>query len=51
MMLPVAMSLLQLATDDLEKRRALAVLFLFSISYACAMAGIGTPSGGRVTPS
>jgi len=46
MMLPVALSLLQLATDDPEKRRALAVLFLFSISYACAMAGIGTPSGG-----
>lgn len=46
MMLPVALSLLQLATDDPQKRRALAVLFLFSISYACAMAGIGTPSGG-----
>lgn len=46
MMLPVALSLLQLATDDPEKRRALGVLFLFSISYACAMAGIGTPSGG-----
>ncbi|CCH49536.1 SLC13 family permease [Pseudodesulfovibrio piezophilus] len=46
MMLPVAMSLLQLATDDENQRRALAVLFLFSISYACAMAGIGTPSGG-----
>jgi len=46
MMLPVALSLLQLATDDENKRRALAVLLLFSISYACAMAGIGTPSGG-----
>ena len=46
MMLPVAMSLMQLATEDEGKRRALAVLFLFSISYACAMAGIGTPSGG-----
>jgi sodium-dependent dicarboxylate transporter 2/3/5 len=46
MMLPVAMSLLQLATEDEDQRRALAVLFLFSISYACAMAGIGTPSGG-----
>lgn len=46
MMLPVALSLIQLATDDQDKRRALAVLFLFSISYACAMAGIGTPSGG-----
>lgn len=46
MMLPVALSLLQLATEDPAKRRALAVLFLFSISYACAMAGIGTPSGG-----
>lgn len=46
MMLPVALSLLQLATEDPDKRRALGVLFLFSISYACAMAGIGTPSGG-----
>lgn len=46
MMLPVALSLIQLATDDENQRRALAVLFLFSISYACAMAGIGTPSGG-----
>ncbi|MBG0791857.1 MAG: DASS family sodium-coupled anion symporter [Desulfovibrionaceae bacterium] len=46
MMLPVALSLVQLATDDPQKRRALAVLFLFSVSYACAMAGIGTPSGG-----
>lgn len=46
MMLPVALSLVQLATDDPGERRKLAVLFLFSISYACAMAGIGTPSGG-----
>ncbi len=46
MMLPVALSLLQLATDDPGKQRSLAVLLLFSISYACAMAGIGTPSGG-----
>ncbi|ADU61070.1 anion transporter [Pseudodesulfovibrio aespoeensis Aspo-2] len=46
MMLPVALSLLQLATDDEDKRRGLAVILLFSISYACAMAGIGTPSGG-----
>ena len=46
MMLPVALSLLQLATQDPAKQRALGVLFLFSISYACAMAGIGTPSGG-----
>jgi sodium-dependent dicarboxylate transporter 2/3/5 len=46
MMLPVALSLLQLATEDENQRRALAILLLFSISYACAMAGIGTPSGG-----
>ena len=46
MMLPVALSLLKFATDDPAKRRALALIFLFSISYACAMAGIGTPSGG-----
>jgi len=46
MMLPVALSLLQLGSDDPAQRRGLAVLLLFSISYACAMAGIGTPSGG-----
>jgi sodium-dependent dicarboxylate transporter 2/3/5 len=46
MMLPVALSLLQLSTDDPGQQRSLAVLLLFSISYACAMAGIGTPSGG-----
>ena len=46
MMLPVALSLIQLATDDPKQRASLAVLLLFSISYACAMAGIGTPSGG-----
>jgi sodium-dependent dicarboxylate transporter 2/3/5 len=46
MMLPVALSLIQLSTDDPKQQRALAVLLLFSISYACAMAGIGTPSGG-----
>ncbi|MDD3310545.1 DASS family sodium-coupled anion symporter [Pseudodesulfovibrio sp.] len=46
MMLPVALSLLQLGSGDPEKQRGLAVLLLFSISYACAMAGIGTPSGG-----
>lgn len=51
MMLPVALSLINLAAtgDDGEKGplpKNLAVLLLFSISYACAMAGIGSPSGG-----
>ncbi|MEF2231476.1 MAG: DASS family sodium-coupled anion symporter [Pseudodesulfovibrio sp.] len=46
MMLPVALSLVRLASDDPAEQRGLAVLLLFSISYACAMAGIGTPSGG-----
>ncbi|WP_018126053.1 SLC13 family permease [Desulfovibrio oxyclinae] len=46
MMLPVALTLIQLAEEDEERRRRLALLFLFSISYACCMAGIGTPSGG-----
>lgn len=46
MMLPVALTLVQLAEEDEERRRKLAILFLFSISYACCMAGIGTPSGG-----
>lgn len=46
MMLPVALSLIKLSTEDERQRKALAILLLFSISYACAMAGIGTPSGG-----
>lgn len=46
MMLPVALTLVQMAERDEERRRKLALLFLFSISYACCMAGIGTPSGG-----
>lgn len=46
MMLPVALSLIELSEEDENRRRQLAVLFLFSISYACSMAGIGTPSGG-----
>lgn len=46
MMLPVALSLVELAEEDEAARRRLALLFLFSISYACCMAGIGTPSGG-----
>jgi len=46
MMLPVALTLVHLSEKDEERRRKLAILFLFSISYACSMAGIGTPSGG-----
>ena len=46
-MLPVALSLLQLSTDDPGQQRSLAVLLLFSISYACAMAGSAHPRAAR----
>jgi len=46
MMLPVAVTLITLTSDDPRKVRKLAIVLLFSISYGCAIAGIGTPSGG-----
>ena len=46
MMLPVAVTLVTLTSDDPEEVRNLAVLLLFSISYGCSVASIGTPSGG-----
>lgn len=46
MMLPVAITLITLTSDDSKKVRALAAVLLFSISYGCSVAGIGTPSGG-----
>ncbi len=46
MMLPVGISLITLTSDDPKKVRNLAAVLLFSISYGCSIAGIGTPSGG-----
>ena len=46
MMLPVGITLVTLTNDDPKKVRNLAAVILFSIAYGCAVAGIGTPSGG-----
>ena len=46
MMLPVAIILITLTSDDPKKVRGLAAVLLFSIAYGCSIAGIGTPSGG-----
>ena len=46
MMLPVAITLITLTSEDSRKVRGLAAVLLFSISYGCSIAGIGTPSGG-----
>lgn len=46
MMLPVGITLITLTSDDPHKVRNLAAVLLFSISYGCSVAGIGTPSGG-----
>lgn len=46
MMLPVAVTLVTLTSDDPKEVRQLAALLLFSIAYGCAVAAIGTPSGG-----
>lgn len=46
MMLPVGMTLISLTSEDPKKVRNLAAVLLFSISYGCSVAGIGTPSGG-----
>lgn len=46
MMLPVAITLITLTSDDPRQVRRLAAVLLFSISYGCSIAGIGTPSGG-----
>src|SRR5438034_3623747 len=45
-MMPVAMSLIRHATDNPKRTPRLSALLLFSIAYACAIAGLGTPSGG-----
>jgi solute carrier family 13 (sodium-dependent dicarboxylate transporter), member 2/3/5 len=46
MMLPVGVTLISLTSQDAKKVKNLAALLLLSISYGCAIAGIGTPSGG-----
>ncbi|MBK19319.1 MAG: anion transporter [Rhodospirillaceae bacterium] len=46
MMLPVGITLISLTSDDPKEVRRLAAVLLFSISYGCSVAGIGTPSGG-----
>jgi sodium-dependent dicarboxylate transporter 2/3/5 len=46
MMLPVGLTLITLTSQDAAKVRNLAACLLFSISYGCSIAGIGTPSGG-----
>jgi len=46
MMLPVAIILITLTSDDPKEVRGLAAVLLFSIAYGCSIAGIGTPSGG-----
>jgi solute carrier family 13 (sodium-dependent dicarboxylate transporter), member 2/3/5 len=46
MMLPVGVTLISLTSNDPAKVKNLAAILLLSISYGCAIAGIGTPSGG-----
>ncbi|MEO1680732.1 MAG: DASS family sodium-coupled anion symporter [Pseudomonadota bacterium] len=46
MMLPVALTLITLTSEDPKEVRKLAAVLLFSICYGCSIAGIGTPSGG-----
>ena len=46
MMLPVAVTLITLTSDDPKEVRKLAALLLFSIAYGSMIAAIGTPSGG-----
>jgi solute carrier family 13 (sodium-dependent dicarboxylate transporter), member 2/3/5 len=46
MMLPVGVTLISLTSQEGAKVKNLAAVLLLSISYGCAIAGIGTPSGG-----
>jgi sodium-dependent dicarboxylate transporter 2/3/5 len=46
MMLPVAITLIRLTSEDPKQVRSLAAVLLFSIAYGCSVAGISTPSGG-----
>jgi len=45
-MMPVVLSLIRHSSDEQRGSPRLAALLLFSIAYSCAIAGIGTPSGG-----
>ncbi len=46
MMLPVAIMLVTLTSENPKDVKGLAGVLLFSICYGCAIGGIGTPSGG-----
>lgn len=46
MMLPVALTLINLTSGDPKAVRNLSTILLFSIAYGCSIAGVGTPSGG-----
>jgi len=46
MMLPVAITLIRLTSEDAKQVQSLAAVLLFSIAYGCSVAGISTPSGG-----
>ncbi len=45
-MMPVVMRLVEYSSDARRGSHRLASLLLFSVAYSCAIAGIGTPSGG-----
>jgi sodium-dependent dicarboxylate transporter 2/3/5 len=45
-MMPVSMSLIRHAGENPRDTPKLSALLLFSIAYSCAIAGVGTPSGG-----
>ena len=45
-MLPVTLSLIRHVDENPKRIPGLTSLLLFSIAYACAIAGLGTPSGG-----
>jgi len=46
MMLPVTLGIIRAVENDNPNIRNFAVLLLLSIVYGCAIAGLGTPSGG-----
>ncbi len=46
MMLPVAITLIRLTSNEPKQVRQLAAVLLFSIAYGCSVASISTPSGG-----
>lgn len=46
MMLPVALTLVNLVSKDHSDVKGLAAVLLFSIAFGCAIGGVGTPSGG-----